>query len=59
MKHYMKGILIAAIMAAPVATFAQSASSYTIRGHISGVKEPAKIYLGYRSGKSYKRDSAT
>lgn len=58
MKHYMKGILIAAIMAAPVATFAQSASSYTIRGHISGVKEPAKIYLGYRSGKSYKRDSA-
>ncbi len=43
-------------MAIPAATFAQD--SYTIKGHISGVEAPAKVYLGYRSGKSYVRDSA-
>lgn len=54
MKHYF----IAALMAFPAASFAQQAASYTIKGHISGVEEPAKVYLGYRSGKSYVRDSA-
>ncbi|MBO9150784.1 redoxin domain-containing protein [Chitinophaga sp. GCM10012297] len=54
----MKPILIAAIVAAPIITFAQSAPSYTIKGHISGVKEPAKVYVGYRSGETYVRDSA-
>lgn len=56
MKQYLKSIF-ALTMMAPVAAMAQQGVSYTVKGKIEGITA-SKVYLGYRSGKTYVRDSA-
>lgn len=55
MLSILKSISLLALVAAPAVAGAQT---YVVKGRITGVKEPAKVYLGYRLGKTYVRDSA-
>ncbi|WP_298708192.1 TlpA disulfide reductase family protein [Chitinophaga sp.] len=57
MKKYLANIIALTMMAAPVTAVAQQGMTYTLKGKIEGMTA-SKVYLGYRSGKTYVRDSA-
>ncbi|RAI98648.1 peroxiredoxin [Chitinophaga skermanii] len=55
----MNKLFIAAMLVLPAAAFAQkTAPSFKIKGEITGVSSPAKVYLSYRMDKTMYRDSA-